>query len=113
MLFPTEIWLLIIQFLTTRDLVFLSLTCHDLKHITDDKIQKRLDINNMLSQYMADVDRFRSVMRTTRNFIIGDFTIAFFTGDNLPNYPLHLKHYHDTANRGEIYRLKKGITLTP
>ena len=40
----------------------------------------------MLSQYMADVDRFRSVMRTTRNFIIGDFTIAFFTGDNLPNY---------------------------
>jgi hypothetical protein len=80
MLFPTEIWLLVIQFLSTRDLVFLSLTCH-----ADDEIKKRLDINNVLSKYMADVDRFRSVMRTTESFIIGNFTIAFLTGNDLPN----------------------------
>ena len=86
MLFPTEIWLLILQFLTTRDLVFLSLACHDLKYIIDDEIRKRSNINNVLSQYMTDVNRFRSVMRTTRSFITGDFTIAFFTGDNLPSY---------------------------
>jgi len=35
---------------------------------------------------MTNVDRFRSVMRTTGSFITGDFTIAFFTGDNLPDY---------------------------
>ena len=35
---------------------------------------------------MADVDRFRSVMRTTESFIIGNFTIAFLTANDLRNY---------------------------
>ena len=78
MLFPTEIWLLVIQFLSTRDLVFLSLTYQHLKYIADDEIKKRLDINNVRSKYVADVDRFRSVTRATKSFIIGNFTIAFF-----------------------------------
>ena len=91
MLFPTEIWLLVIQFLSTRDLVFLSLTSHNLKYIADDEIEKRLDINNVLSKYMADVDRFRSVMRTTESFIIGNFTIAFLTGNERSTKLLYTK----------------------
>jgi hypothetical protein len=46
---------------------------------------KRQDINKLLSKYVADVDRFRSVMHSTGSLIIGDFTTAFFTGYDLPD----------------------------
>jgi hypothetical protein len=46
---------------------------------------KRQDISKLLSKYVADVDRFRSVMHSTGSLIIGDFTNAFFTGYDLPD----------------------------
>ena len=60
-----EIWLIIMEFLSTRDLVFLSSTCRDLKSIVGDEIAKRQDIANLLSKYVTDVDKFRSVMCAT------------------------------------------------
>jgi hypothetical protein len=59
--------------------------CQRLKCIAGYEIGKRQDINNLLSKYVTNVDRFRSVLCTTKSFIIGDFTTAFFTGYHLPN----------------------------
>ena len=82
---PIEIWLIVMEFVSTRDLVFLSLTCRSLKIIAGDEIAKRQDISKLLSRYVTDVDKFRSVMRATGSLIIGDFTTAFFTGYDVTN----------------------------
>jgi|ERR1700735_3942035 len=82
---PNEIWFIILQFLSIRELVFLSLSCQDFQSLAGHEIRQRLDINKLLSKYVADVDRFRSVMHSTGSLIVGDFTTAFFTGYDLPD----------------------------
>ena len=77
---PVEIWLLILRSLSTRDLVFLSLTCKLLKAIAENERMRRQDINRLFSKVVNNVDRFRHLMRTTGSLIIGDFATTFFTG---------------------------------
>jgi hypothetical protein len=76
---PMEIWLLIMGSLSTRDLVFLSLTCKLLNAIAENERMKQ-DIDRLLSKVVNNVDRFRHLMHTTESLIIGDFTTTFFTG---------------------------------
>jgi F-box-like len=77
---PVEIWLLILRSLSTRDLVFLSLTCKLLKAIAENERMRRQDIDRLFSKVVNNVDRFRHLMRTTGSLIIGDFATTFFTG---------------------------------
>ena len=98
---PNEIWFIIMQFLSIRDLVILSLTCQDLQCVAGHEIRKRLDINKLLSKYVADVDRFRSVMQSTGSLLIGDFTTAFFTGYDLPGC---LEMFIDRAESIVVHR---------
>jgi hypothetical protein len=70
---PVEIWLLILRSLSTRDLVFLSLTC---KLLNENERMRRQDIDRLLSKVVNNVYRFRHLMRTTGSLIIGDFAVG-------------------------------------
>jgi hypothetical protein len=78
---PVELLLMVIAFLNTRDVVFLSRTCKSLHGIAEDERARRQDISKLLKRYVDDSDGFRRLMRDTGGIIVGDFARAFFTGE--------------------------------
>lgn len=90
---PLEIWLHIITFLSTRDVVLLSHTCKDLYAIAEHERRKRQDINRLLAQFIDDPNPFRHLMRITGAILVGDFAMAFFTGQP-PGNTLELLFYN-------------------
>jgi hypothetical protein len=101
-LLPVELLLMVIAFLNTRDVVFLSRTCKSLHGIAEDERARRQDISKLLKRYVDDSDGFRRLMRDTGGIIVGDFARAFFTGD-VPR-PKELKllfnsHYDEALQR--------------
>jgi hypothetical protein len=90
---PLEIWLHIIKFLSTRDVVLLSHTCKDLYAIAEHERGKRQDIDHLLVQFIDDPNPFRHLMRITGAILVGDFAMAFFTGQS-PGNTLELLFYN-------------------
>jgi F-box domain len=80
---PVEIWLRVLTFLFTRDIIVLSHTCKHLYAIAEDVRQKRQDIHRLLSKFVDDDDGFRQLMKKMGGIIVGDMALAFFTGANL------------------------------
>jgi hypothetical protein len=83
-LLPSELVLLVITFLNTRDVVLLGGTCRVLHGIAEQERAKRQDIDRLLSKYVQDTQGFRRLMRETGAIIVGDVARAFFTGDEPP-----------------------------
>ena len=83
-LLPSELVLLVITFLNTRDVVLLGGTCRRLHGIAEDERNKRQDIDRLLSRYVDDTQQFRALMKDTGAIIVGDFARAFFTGEDSP-----------------------------
>jgi hypothetical protein len=83
-LLPSELVLLVITFLNTRDVVLLGRTCRLLHGIAEQERNKRQDIDRLLSRYVEDTQGFRALMRETGAIIVGDVARAFFTGDEPP-----------------------------
>lgn len=82
--FPTEILLMIITLLPTKDVVLLGHTCKRLHGIAEQERAKRQDIDRLLKRYVDDTHSFRRLMRDTGGIIVGDFARAFFTGEDPP-----------------------------
>src|SRR6266404_4844882 len=80
---PVEIWLEIMAFMCTRDIIILSRTCKDLYAIGEMERKKRQDIKRQLLPFVDDVDGFRRLMHKTGGILVGDFAAAFFIGPML------------------------------
>jgi hypothetical protein len=76
--FPVEMWLNVFSYLSTVDIIHLSLSCSYLYTIAGDEKKKRLDVNKFLSTFIGDVETFRHLMRITNGRVIGDLATAFF-----------------------------------
>ena len=83
MMFPTvflpEIWLQVLDLLSTRDLITLSLTCKYIYAVAEHERKKRQGIDQLLSVFVNDVDNFRQLMRKTGSVLVGNFAAIFFT----------------------------------
>jgi len=89
-LLPSELVLLVITFLNTRDVVVLGHSCRRLHGIAEQERNKRQDIDRLLLRYVEDTHGFRCLMRDTGGTIVGDFARAFFTGDDPLSGKLHV-----------------------
>lgn len=84
LLLPAELVLLVITYLSTRDVVVLGLTCRQFHDMAEEERAKRQDISKLLSRYVDDTHGFRRLMRITGGIIVGDTARAFFTGEEPP-----------------------------
>jgi hypothetical protein len=70
---PSELLLMIIAFLNTRDVVLLGRTCRRFHAIAEDERARRLDPK----RYVDNPEHFRRLMRDTGGIIVGEFAKAF------------------------------------
>jgi F-box domain len=113
---PAEIWLEVMAFLCTRDVIILSHTCKNLYNIADGVRQKRQHIQQFLSTFVDDVDGFRHLMQKTGAIIIGESAAAFFTGavrEDMYSLDVALYNMNLESSADSWFSFLKGETIGP
>src|SRR5467141_3930714 len=113
---PVEIWLEVIAFLCTRDIILLSHTCKYLYSVAEEIRKRRQNIQQFLSTFVKDVDGFRRLMRRTGGILVGETATAFFTGSSrgeVHNVDLVLYNANVESCANSWFSFLKGETITP
>jgi hypothetical protein len=113
---PAEIWVQVITFLCTRDVVVLSHSCKYLYTMAELVRRKRQDIQLLLSTFVEDVEGFRRLMRKTGSILVGQIATAFFTGTTrgeVNSLDLVLYNVNLESCAKSWFSFLKGETMAP
>jgi hypothetical protein len=113
---PVEIWLQVITFLCTRDVIILSQSCKYLHGVAEHVRKRRQDVDQLLPTFVDDVDGFRRLMQKTGGILVGEIATAVFTGvtrEDLNSLDLVLCDANLDSCANTWFSFLKGETIAP